>query len=376
MGGISISAAGDVQAIGEVLRRLDNLFSKRLPTSKELADSGVFDTSDGFILDGESFQQFADEISSDLDLVGASFTSWSLTQFNPGTLAIANVKTKYKNLSDFAIESDLFVFKKIAGNWVISGNGQLAKINFYNENMLSLSVNNQLVNTAEPRIRNGIRFLVVPFAYNNNAKNNSRIASAEISGTGLTKPLQLITGNSEYMGILGPALTDGNAFWDCASANVLEVSLPCLDLLKVKSMEPYSIILKDEQGNPLNEAAYKILIHGQPKVFTELSANIFVKINSIKINGSPITSTSFGPNQSLRIDFNVPDGLQISDVYFAASSTNGRINEQYILPKGATSAVFGWGDIFKNTTVPGVYIRIEAHDRNGIKHVTGISVKL
>lgn len=82
MGGISTSAAADVQAIGEVLRRLENLFAGQLPTSQQVADSGVFDTSENFIQSGESFQQFADEISSDLDLVGASFTSWSLAQIS------------------------------------------------------------------------------------------------------------------------------------------------------------------------------------------------------------------------------------------------------------------------------------------------------
>jgi hypothetical protein len=362
MGGISTSTTVDVQAIGEVLRRLENLFSSQLPTSKQVADSGVFDTSENFILGGTFFQQFADEISSDLDLVGASFTSWSLAQIDSSE-ATALVRIGYKARSEFAAYTERLVLRKIAGNWRISGNAHIASVEFKNEHELTLQVTNQLVNRTEPTIRNGIRFDVSSFAYNNSGKNNPRIESAEITGLGLPKPLLLTTNTyDDFMKISLPALTDGNGFWDCASAVLQAASLPCLDLPKVKLMQPYNIIFKDAQGQSLNGAGYKLPVDSVPKAFSELSTDMFISVTSININGSPVTSTSFGPNQTMRVDFTMPDGLQIDGAYIQAGGFNGdTIREYYSLPKGSTSAVFGWGDVMRNTTVSQIHIRVAGY---------------
>jgi hypothetical protein len=377
MGGISTSAAADVQAIGEVLRRLENLFARQLPTSQQVADSGVFDTSENFIQSGESFQQFADEISSDLDLVGASFTSWSLAQIS-SSQATALVRIGYKTRSEFAADTERFVLRKIAGIWRISGNAQIASVEFKNEHELTLSVTNQLVNRSQPRIRNGIRFDVSSFAYNNSEKNNPRIESAEIKGLGLPKPLLLTTNTyDDFMIISLPALTDGNGFWDCASAVGQEVYLPCLDLPKVKLMQPYNIIFKDAQGQSLNGAGYRLPVDRVTKAFAELSTDMFITMTGIKINGSPVTSTSFGPNQTMRVDFTMPDGLQIDGAYIQAGGFNGdTIREYYSLPKGSTSAVFGWGDVMRNTTVSQIHIRVAGYNRAGQKFVTVVYVDL
>jgi len=377
MVGISISTAGDVQAIGEVLSKLENLFSRQLPTSKHVADSGIFDTSENFILNGESFQQFADEISSDLDLVGASFTSWSLLQIS-SSQATTLVRIGYKTRSEFAADSERLELSKIAGIWRISGNAQIASVEFKNEHELTLSVTNQLVNRSQPRIRNGIRFDVSPFAYNNSGKNNPRIAQAEITGLGFLNPLLLTTNiYDDFMSISSPALTDGNGFWDCASAVLQEAFLPCLDVPKVKLTQPYNIVFEDAQGQSLNGAGYKVPVDRVPKDYAELSASMFINVTSIKINGSPVTSTSFGPNQSMRVDFTMPDGLQIDGAYIQAVGFNGdTIREYYSLPKGATSAVFGWGDVMRNTTVSQIRIRVAGYNRAGQKFVTVVYIDL
>lgn len=377
IGGISTSAAADVQAIGEVLRRLENLFARQLPTSQQVADSGVFDTSENFIQSGESFQQFADEISSDLDLVGASFTSWSLAQIS-SSQATALVRLGYKTRSEFAAYTERLVLRKIAGIWRISGNAQIASVEFKNEHELTLSVTKQLVNRSQPRIQNGIRFDVSPFAYNNSGKNNPRIASAEITGLGLPKPLLLMTNTyDDFMSITSPALTDGNGFWDCASAVGQEVSLPCLDLPKVKLTQPYNIVLKDAQGQSLNGAGYRLPVDRVPKAFAELSTDMFITVTGIKVDGAPVTSTSFGPNQSMRVDFTMPDGLQIDGAYIQAVGFNGdTIREYYSLPKGSTSAVFGWGDVMRNTTVSQIHIRVAGYNRTGHQFVTVVYIDL
>lgn len=368
--GISTAVAADVQAIGQVLRRLEALFARGLPTTKELAESGVFDTSENFIQSGESFQQFADEISSDLDLVGAFFTSWSLAQISSNQ-ATAIVGVGLKTITGYSVSSEPMVFRKIGGIWRFAGNNFIAKVEFFNSHELQLGVNNQLVNISEPRIRNGIVFDVSPFAYNNSNKKNPRIEFAEITGLGLSSPLQLTT-SGVYMKIMSGLSTSGNVFLDCASATVQEADLQCLDLPKVKLTQPYNIVLKDAQGQSINGNGYNVFIDRVPKAFAELSKSMFITVTSIKIDGLPVTSTSFGPNQSMRVDFTVPDGLQV----YKADMSLSDLNAFYEFPKEATSAVFGWGDVMRNTTVHQIHIRVAGYNRAGQQFVTVVYIDL
>jgi hypothetical protein len=128
------------------------------------------------------------------------------------------------------------------------------------------------------------------------------------------------------MSITSPALTDGNGFWDCASAVGQEAFLPCLDLPKVKLIQPYTIVLKDAQGQPLNGAGYKLPVDRVPKAFAELKTDMFITVTAIKIDGFPVTSTSFGPNQSMRVDFKMPCQSGIVGAVFSPSPFAQRVS--------------------------------------------------
>ena len=373
------SAANDVKEIGEVLKRLENLFSRGLPTSEVLASSGIFDTSENFTQGGASFQQFADEISSEPELVGLRF-SWSLLQLEPGSRATLIAKINLKNQNAYEPNSEILILKKTDGKWRYAGDNQIANIDFKNEQALELILDNQLNNILNPRIRNGIRFDVDPFAYNNSGKGNTRISSAEITGLGLNSPLQLKNSNPDVsMGISSPAqvLTDGNALWDCASASVSEASLQCLNLPAVKLSSPYKIVLKDDSGKPLNGLGYNIPLDRVPLTFNALSQNQFINITAVKVSDAPLTAAAFGPNKSMRVEFKVPEQLQIESVSMNVWGSNGvYLRQGYSVLLGATSGIFGWGETLSGGTVSSVYLRITAYSETGHKFVTTANIRV
>jgi hypothetical protein len=382
--GIDTSSASDVQAIGKVLVDVEALFARGLPTVDELTNSGLFDSTDTFMNGGESYAQFAASLTSDPATVGFSLRNWSLSQLTPGEKATIYVRLGIKSQSEFVPEKLLLVLTKSSGKWRISGDQRIAEINIYNEQMLMLNVNNQLANTGSPRIYNGIRFDIVPFAYNNSGKNTPRITKAEVTGQGITNPLQLEYPKiypDTWMNIFPwPILSDGNGFWDCASALASETSWPCLNLPAVNTSANYKVILKDSGGQSLNGSGYSVPLGPVPMKFSSLSQNMFVRVSSVTIGGAPLTASAFRPNNNMRVQFELPANLQIGSVQMIAwgkkpdGSLGTYIREEYSVPLGTTVGTFGWGSTLDNTTVDRVHLRITALNQSGHKFVTEIDI--
>ena len=382
MQGIDTSSAADIKAIGQVLVDFEALFARSLPTIAALESSGLIDTTDAFMNEGESFAQFATSLTSDPIAVGFNLRSWSLTQLTPGEKATIYVRLGIKSRSDFVPLKLLLVLTKTAGKWRISGDQRIADIKFYNEQMLWLHVNNQLANIRQPRIYNGIRFDIVPFAYNNSGKNATRITRAEVTGEGITNTLQFENYDPDvWMNIIPrPVHSDGNGFWDCASALPEEASWPCLNLRAVKSSSNYKIILKNPAGQSLNGSGYIVPLDIVPMKFSSLSQNMFINITSVTIDGAPLKASAFSPNKSMRVRFEVPANLQISEVWMRAwgykpdGSPGTYIRQDYSVPLGSTVGTFGWGNTVDNTTVNWVNLRIAAFSQSGHKFVTHIDI--
>ena len=181
------------------------------------------------------------------------------------------------------------------------------------------------------------------------------------------------------MGISSPAqvLTDGNALWDCASASVSEASLQCLNLPAVKLSSPYKIVLKDDSGKPLNGLGYNIPLDRVPLTFNALSQNQFINITAVKVSDAPLTAAAFGPNKSMRVEFKVPEQLQIESVSMNVWGSNGvYLRQGYSVLLGATSGIFGWGETLSGGTVSSVYLRITAYSETGHKFVTTANIRV
>lgn len=384
--GIDTSAASDIQAIGQVLVGFEALFARSLPSVAELANSGLFDNTDAFVNGGESFAQFAASLTSDPEAVGFSLRSWSLNQLTPGEKATIYVRLGFKSNTDFTKEKLLLVLTKSAGQWRISGDQRIADIHIVNEQMLFLKLNTQLANIENPRIYNGIRFVIIPFAYNNSGKNAPRIEWAEVTGAGITNPLQLKNPSIDKevsMNIYPwPVHSDGNGFWDCASALPFERSLPCLDLPAVDSSANYKVILQDSGRQSLNGSGYRVPLGTVPMKFSSVSQNMFVNVSSVTIGGAPLTASAFQPNSNMRVQFEVPANLQIARVLMNAQgnkpdgSIGNYIREEYSVPLGSSVGTFGWGGTVDNTIVNRVELRITGYSPSGHKFVSHLVINV
>ena len=182
------------------------------------------------------------------------------------------------------------------------------------------------------------------------------------------------------MDISGDALTDGNGFWDCASALPEEASWQCLNLAAVKSSSNYKIILKNPAGQSLNGSGYIVPLDIVPMKFSSLSQNMFINITSVTIDGAPLKASAFSPNKSMRVRFEVPANLQISEVHMRAwgnkpdGSPGTYIREDYSVPLGSNVGTFGWGRTVDNIIVDWVSLRITAFRQSGHKFVTQINI--
>lgn len=120
----STSSVADIQSISYVLRRFEKLFEGGSPTVESLANSGLFDTSTDFNKSNsndQSFQQFAENLASDSDLIGAKFKSWSLDVFTPGSLATVRIRVLHRDRGNDKAEPEYLYFKKIGTSWRIIG---------------------------------------------------------------------------------------------------------------------------------------------------------------------------------------------------------------------------------------------------------------
>lgn len=374
--GISAAAASDVHAIGEVFCQFQTLFESSPPTLQRLANSGLLDTSKNFIAGGETFQQFAAGFNSS-EFVGTRFSNWSLVQFVPGVEATVNMSVAIPSRTPYAPSTEVLTLSKVAGRWLITGDQQIASTDFKNEHLLSMQVNHQLTVTGPTPMRNGIRFVVDANARNNNEKGLPRITAAEMTGLGIEGVLQFNANAGNGMSILGPALTDGNSLWDCASASASEIALFCLDVAAVRVTSPYNLLLKDAQGQALNAAGYKVKLDRAPLGFDQLSPNLFVQIASASLNGSPVTAAAFGPNRGMRLVFNLPPKTHIQSVTLRVSGNNVTdFQQRYEIPTGAALGVLGWGNALSTGTVSRVNFRIEAFSEAGLKFLTLVDMSV
>ncbi len=380
---INTSSAATIAVINQLLTKFERLFTGGMPTINDLVNSEIFYTSELFLFEGKSFQQFAEDLVSDPKLVGASFKSWSLVEFKPNVSVTIDLSFYYTLSGGRFQNHATLVFVYSGGVWRISGNQRTAKINIRNEHILKIKTNTQFSYISEPILRSGIGFDIDTY-YNN--MRFTPISSVEIKGGGINGTIILTADpdNLYRMKINQPALADNYLLWDCNSAIGIEAYLPCLNWSNMRPSVPYQIILKNSFGESLNGAGYKVRINSLPLAFNKISQNLFVKIISAKINDLPLSSATFHPmmiNKNMQLDFRIPADLQIHNVSMSllqcfSGEESVVLQKNYSVPLGSKSAVFSFADESIGAGVSKVRFKIVAITESDLKFVTENDVVL
>ena len=359
VGLVDPSASVDIRQIVQVIENFTSLFATKLPSSQQIAASGLVDTSSDFLDGGQSFQQWADEISSSLQLIGWKIVSVDVKLNSDGLSAIATgAAQNAQGVTAEDLKGIRFVKKQ--GRWQYQGDGLIANVKFSAIESFYQKDN---------KLTSGIQFQVDPFAYNNGRSAPVRVVKASITGPGLATTLPLAQNIYDtWLGVSESLNMNWNEVIECTPL----MTWPCLNIADIRNNSEYKLTLKDVSNNVLNGSGYKVNLGLAPLPTSSLTRAMFGTIDRVTINGQPPSAAAFVPNQSLLVNFTLPANLRAGSLQVQATSTNGstyvRIQKP-VLP-GNTSALIGWTLPDNNVVVNSLLFRLAANDFSGRKFVT------
>lgn len=367
-GMIDPSASDEIRQIVQVIENFASFFATKLPSAQQIAASGLVDTSSDFLHGGQSFQQWADELSSNPVLIGAKIVSVDV-KLNPDGISATAVGVAQSSQGVSEETPTKIRFVKKQGRWQYQGDGLIANVKFsafetyypYDNILLS-----------------GIQFQVNPFAYNNGRSAPVRVVNATITGPGVTGTF-LLNQNFEdtWLDVIAKdGSHQGNEVSECPP---LFSWWQCLNLANIRNNSEYSLVLKDVSGNVLNGGGYKVNLSLAPLPTSSLRASMFGTVDRVTINGLPPSAAAFVPNQSLLVNFTLPANLRAGSLQVQATSTNGSYTyvriDKPVLP-GNTSALLGWTLPDNNVVVDSLRFRLATNDFTGRKFITNYCMSI
>ncbi|MEI7784877.1 MAG: hypothetical protein WCK08_10875 [Betaproteobacteria bacterium] len=367
-GTLPASAADDIRQIVQAINDFTARFANQLPTPKQLAESGLIDTSSDFMNGGQSFEQWADELSSNVALIGWKIVSIDV-KIKPGGLTATATGAVQNSQGVIKEEVNKTRFVKKQGRWLFQGDGLIADVGFKSA---------QTYDQNSDILWSGISFGVDPFAYNNGRSVPVRVATASVTGPGLSSPLWLAQDVYDtWLGIATPGeltSTRPNAVGACPAP----YNGPCLITSEIANNSIYNLILKDASGNTLNDTGYNINLGLAPLPTSSLSRAMFGTIDRVTINGKAPTASAFAPHQSLLVNFTLPDNRFVNSLQVQATGVTGlpyfRIEKPLLA--GNTSVLIGWTAPENNVRVSSLHLRLCTYDVNGRKFATDYSVPI
>ncbi|WP_296447143.1 hypothetical protein [Rhodoferax sp. UBA5149] len=373
MTGMTSTTVTDLQAVVAKLNSFAALFASGLPSLTTLQSSGVFDTSSNFMMGGQTFAQFASELSTQQKAVGMKFSNVAIALDPSGTTGTLTAVIS-SNVADFGDKIELKMVK-VSGVWMVQGDGRIADVSIRaqarrNEWSVLQSTMNPSGSQGQT-MQSGIMIQIDPFAYNSTT-GHTAVFSALVTGPGLgggitmslsTQNTWMKLSNAQFEDNLAPECgTDGNGTVNTS------VTTQCVTVAQALDNSEYTIILKDSGGNSLNGAGYKLTLSKQPYATSALTADMFPSITSITIGGVAITPTSVvagvGAGSSVAIGWSMPTSLQAKNINIWANTTTGATYvrvEKSLLPT-ATSALIGLGSPMTTGTVTNAGVWLEGMD--------------
>lgn len=343
--GITTTAVTDLQAVVTKLNGFAALFATRVPTIADIENSGVFDTSANFMMSGQTFAEFASELSTEQDIIGLKFSNVDISLDASGTKGKLTALIS-SNTSTFSEKIELTMVK-LNGKWMVQGDGRIADVS-----VEAQARRNEWfgINSSTPIgsfIQSGIRISIDPFSYNS-SHTSAPVARAVITGPGLVGSIVMVPDTEDtWFKLVGTQFND-NLVIECGQSynsgpQSPVVTSSCVDVAKALDNSEYTVVLQDGNGNSLNGTGYKVVLPKQPYATNALTTANFPVITSLTIDGQNVVPSLVVPGKSVSVGWTMPTGLSSRYInIWANTSTNFSFFrvEKDLLP-GATSALLG-----------------------------------
>lgn len=361
----AVAAATD---IGIWFKNFTALFATGVPSEAQLSASGLFDTSAHFMDMGQSYDQFAGEVTTDSELVGVTFTNTAITFMNPEQTiarvsAQLNTKDGYTETFDFQLE------KQLDGTWKYVGDQRIADIEF-----AALAANYiNLANGASSGMYSGLHLSIHVEDYNAKANLTTTdtlepIAYAVVTGPGLpTAGVKMIQQSQlAYLIVEGT----GNQVPDCNYQNTIVAA--CVTIADTVDNGAYTVRLFSTSHAALNGSGYVVKLDSlKPLASSDLSSSMFQTITSMTVNGIALTDLSqfTSTDTTLGVTWTLPAGMtsEYLKVYGWSSSSGAEIASLgEDLTKAQTHASLALGD---TSSATGAGLWLSGNDPHGREFV-------
>ena len=346
---ITTGAVTDLQAVAATMNNISKLFANGTPSVTTMTNSGLFDTTSTFMDNGRSFGEFATQTSTDQSLIGITFSNIDIVLTSATTATLTTVGSTKNGILPEMISIKM---KKVSTGWVIIGDQHIAEMQIASQAIYTPQ------STTAP-IKNGLKFLINPFAYN--ATHSAAVASADITGPGLLVAISMSqSSNSNSDGL--QLTSGGDQIPECTNT----ATTPCVDFTKVTDGSVYRIELKDTNGKVLEDL--NTTLPKAPVATSTLSAASFPAITSVMVNGVPLTSANFTAlvaGANLTFTWSLPASYKSDYLSAWAGTNNGQyynLQKDFLPTETKTTFTLGSSDITATGIVTNTGVWLSARD--------------
>lgn len=387
MAGMNTATVIDLQAVVTKLNAFAALFATNLPSLTTLQNSGVFDIGSNFMMGGQSFAQFASELSTEQQAIGLKFSNVAIALDGSGTSVTSGTLTAVitSNTKSFGDKIQLKM-AKVNGVWLVQGDGRIADVEIkaqaQRDEWSVVNSSGGVVNSGSSSL-NGLRMNIDPFAYNSNNPGASTSAvSALVTGPGLPAAGVIMVQNTQnkWFDVQGFTYSN-NVIPECGSVvngTPSSATTQCVSIAQALDNSVYTVVLKNAAGASLNGSGYTLTLPKQPYASSTLSAAMFPAFTSITIDGQALTPSTVLANKSVAVNWTMPAGIVSRNLNIWANTSTGasyfQVNKN-LLPT-ATSALLGLGTPLTTGTLTNAGVWLEGVDTFGRKLAVSKSVTL
>ncbi|RFO97110.1 hypothetical protein DIC66_08155 [Rhodoferax lacus] len=385
--GINPNAALNLQNVVTRLNALSALFATGLPSLTTLENSGIFDTSSAFIQDGQSFNQFATELSNNQNAKGMKFSNVNISLDATGTSGTI-VAVLTSNSANFGGTITLKMRKDPTLGWLAAGNGRMAGTGMQARAQLDhwevLASANRTAASGSNML-NGIHIYLDPFVYNSN-HTSAMAVTAVLTGPGLPAGGILMAQDQKntWFDVAAYGTTNGfDLIPECgtptySSAGTVIASGQCVDVSKALDNSVYTVVFQDSNGNALNGAGDELTLAKQPLNLANLNASMFPTIDTATIDGVPITPALLLPGKAVAISWSMPTGLVSNNMNLWSNNASGASYfkvQQNSLTGATRQTLLALGSVPANSgPATNVGIWLAGNDAYGRRYATSRSV--